>query len=211
MNLKAPVVLIGGIPGVGKTSMAGAVARMLDIDIVLSGDYLREMVRPLLTGREAEVMSKSVYEAWSLFGEESEQSILRGYLEQGRILNRGINQVLRRAISNGEPLVVETLHFIPSQLEADVMAGVIPLYLYISDERVNAERLLEREKYTHFSSPGHRLARQLPRYRVMMRYSLEECGRMGIRAFDNLDYWRTRAEVLRYVNEMARSGRLEAH
>ncbi|WP_162509717.1 AAA family ATPase [Thermogymnomonas acidicola] len=46
MNLKAPVVLIGGIPGVGKTSMAGAVARMLDIDIVLSGDYLREMVRP---------------------------------------------------------------------------------------------------------------------------------------------------------------------
>ncbi|WP_075057451.1 hypothetical protein [Thermogymnomonas acidicola] len=161
-------------------------------------------------------MSKSVYEAWSLFGgEESEQSILRGgYLEQGRILNTGgINQVLRRAISNGgEPLVVETLHFIPSQLEADVMAGVIPpLYLYISDERVNAERLLEREKYTHFSSPGHRLARQLPRYRVMMRYSLEECGRMGIRAFDNLDYWRTRAEVLRYVNEMARSGRLEAH
>lgn len=201
-NDKVPIILIGGIPGVGKSSISGYIARNLGIDIVLSGDYLREFARPILSQENRELLGTSVYEAWRKFGDENDGNIRKGFIAQGEILNRGLNAVLMRAISNGEPLITETLYFIPSLLDRDVLNAVTPIYIYISEKEVNSQRLLERGKYTHFNSPGKRLSDQLDRYRVMMEYSLKECREFGIRAFDNLVYTDTRAEIIQYLRAL---------
>ena len=197
---KAPVILIGGIPGVGKSSISGYIARKFGIDIVLSGDYLREFARPILSEESQELLGVSVYEAWKKFGEENEENIRKGFLAQGSLLNKGLNAVLRRAVSNGEPLIAETLYFIPSQFDTDLMGQVTLLYIYISKKEVNSQRLLERGQYTHFNSTGKRLSDQLDRYRVMMEYSLKECREFGIRVFDNLVYTDTREEIIQYLS-----------
>ncbi len=199
---KPVILLIGGIPGVGKSSISGYLAKNLGIDIVLSGDYLREFVRPLLPEEGKKTIGVSVYEAWQLFGEETRGNIEKGFLTQGELLNKGLNSVLSRAISNGESLIVESLYFIPSQLEKEVLQNITSFYIYISQKEVNSQRLLEREKFTHFSSPGKRLSDQLDRYRVMMDYSLEECKKFGIKSFDNLDYLDTRDQILQYVKSL---------
>ena len=199
---KAPVILIGGIPGVGKSSISGYIARNLGIDLVLSGDYLREFARPILSGENRDLLGTSVYEAWQRFGPENEENIRKGFLAQGEVLNKGLNAVLMRAVRNGEPLIVETLYFIPSQFASEVLENVTSLYLYISKKEVNSQRLLEREKYTHYNSPGKRLSDQLDRYRVMMDYSLMECRQFGIRAFDNLVYTDTREEIIQYLRAL---------
>lgn len=203
---KAAVILVGGIPGVGKSSISGYIARNLDIDIVLSGDYLREFARPLLSENDADIIGVSVYEAWKLFGEENSDNIRKGFLAQGEILNRGLNAVLSRAIRNGESLIVESLYFIPSQIEPEILKNIIAFYIHISEKELNSQRLLERERYTHFNSPGKRLSEQLDRYRVMMDYSLEECARYGIKAFDNLNYLDTRDKILQYVKSLHYNG-----
>lgn len=199
---KPVIVLVGGIPGVGKSSISGFVARNLEVDIVLSGDYLREFARPLLSENDRDIIGTSVYEAWRFFGEESEDTITKGFLAQGEILNKGLNAVLSRAIGNGESLIVETLHFIPSQLESKILGKITPLYIYISDPEVNSRRLLERGDFTHFNSPGKRLSDQLHRYRVMMEYSLRECGEFGIKSFDNIEYENTRDQILQYIKSL---------
>jgi 2-phosphoglycerate kinase len=61
---KARIIFIGGIPGVGKSSISGYIASRLCIDIVLSGDYLREFARPLIHGDEGRILNVSVYDAW---------------------------------------------------------------------------------------------------------------------------------------------------
>lgn len=199
---KPYIILIGGIPGVGKSSISGYLARNLGVDIVLSGDYLREFARPILSDKAREVIGMSVYESWRLFGEENRENISKGFLAQGEILNQGLNSVLSRAIRNGEPLIVETLYFIPSQIDPEVLKEITPFYIYISEKEVNSQRLLEREKYTHYNSPGKRLSDQLDRYRVMMDYSIDECGKFGIRTFDNLIYDDTRDQILQYVRSL---------
>ena len=202
-TVKKPVILlIGGIPGVGKSSISGYLAKNLGIDIVLSGDYLREFARPLLSEEDRKIIGVSVYESWNLFGNESRENITRGFLSQGEILNRGMNSVLARAIRNGATLLAETLYFIPSQIETEILEKITSFYIYISQKEVNSQRLLERAKYTHFSSPGKRLSDQLDRYRVMMDYSLEECQKFGIKTFDNLDYLHTREQILQYVKSL---------
>jgi mevalonate-3-phosphate-5-kinase len=198
-NKRAPIILIGGIPGVGKSSISGYIARSLGIDLVLSGDYLREFARPILSDESRELLSKSVYEAWQRFGPENRENIEKGFLSQGKLLNKGLNAVLRRAIGNGEPIIVETLYFIPSQFDKDVLENTTSFYIYISKKEINSQRLLEREKYTHYNSPGKRLSDQLDRYRIMMEYSLRECRDYGIKTFDNLVYTDTREEIIQYL------------
>ena len=194
---KARYIVLGGIPGVGKSSISGYIAHKLGIDIVLSGDYLREFLRPICG--DMEILKHSVYEAWRFFGEENSENIRKGFVEQGKLMNRGLDAVLKRAINNGESLIAETLYFIPSQLSPETLSRATLAYIYISSRDLNAQRLLEREKFTHFSSPGQRLADQLDRYREMMNYSLEECKRFGIKVFDSMDYMKTRENILSHV------------
>ncbi len=198
------IVLIGGIPGVGKTSIAGEIAKALDIDIVLSGDYLREFIRPFGDYAKFSVMSKSVYNAWTSFGERNRENIVSGFLAQSEIMNAGISAVIRRAAGNGEDIVIEQLHFVPSQLGKDLINQIIPIYLYIHDIDIHRNRLRERVNFTHANSPGERLADQLDTYRFMMDYSLEESRSYGIRIFESSDYGKTLKDVLAFVESEAR-------
>ena len=198
------IVLIGGIPGVGKTSIAGEIAKALDIDIVLSGDYLREFIRPFGDYAKFSVMSKSVYNAWTSFGERNRENIVSGFLAQSEIMNAGISAVIRRAAGNGEDVVIEQLHFVPSQLGKDLINQIIPIYLYIHDIDIHRNRLRERVNFTHANSPGERLADQLDTYRFMMDYSLEESRSYGIRIFESSDYGKTLKDVLAFVESEAR-------
>lgn len=198
------IVLIGGIPGVGKTSIAGEIAKALDIDIVLSGDYLREFIRPFGDYAKFSVMSKSVYNAWTSFGERNRENIVSGFLAQSEVMNAGISAVIRRAAGNGEDIVIEQLHFVPSQLGKDLINQIIPIYLYIHDIDIHRDRLRERVNFTHANSPGERLADQLDTYRFMMDYSLEESRSYGIRIFESSDYGKTLKDVLAFVESEAR-------
>ena len=198
------IVLIGGIPGVGKTSIAGEIAKALDIDIVLSGDYLREFIRPFGDYAKFSVMSKSVYNAWTSFGKRNRENIVSGFLAQSKIMNAGISAIIRRAAGNGEDIVIEQLHFVPSQLGKDLINQIIPIYLYIRDIDIHRDRLRERVNFTHANSPGERLADQLDTYRFMMDYSLEESRSYGIRIFESSDYGKTLKDVLAFVESEAR-------
>ncbi len=198
------IVLIGGIPGVGKTSIAGEIAKALDIDIVLSGDYLREFIRPFGDYAKFSVMSRSVYDAWTSFGEKNRENIVSGFLAQSEIMNAGISAIIRRAVGNGEDMVIEQLHFVPSQLGRELINQILPIYLYIHDIDIHRDRLRERVNFTHANSPGERLADQLDTYRFMMDYSLEESRSYGIRIFESSDYRKTLKEVLTFVESEVR-------
>ena len=196
---KNKVILIGGIPGVGKTSISGFIAKEMGIDLVMSGDYLREFIRPFSKNLNMDIMEKSVYDAWQMFGSKNEENILKGFMEQGKIMNTGTSRILKRALQNGEPIIIETLYFLPSQMDSEILKKITLFYIHISDRKVNAERLLERKQYTHFHSPGERLAEKLDEYRIMMDQSIKECNDYGIRTFDNLNYVETRNLILEYV------------
>ena len=74
------MIFIGGVPGVGKTSLSGILSKKLGIDIVLSGDYLREFIRPLLKDPESiKLLSTSVYDSWKAFGNKTRDNIIKGF------------------------------------------------------------------------------------------------------------------------------------
>jgi mevalonate-3-phosphate-5-kinase len=197
---RAKIILIGGVPGVGKTSISGYVASRLGINIVLSGDYLREFLRAY-SFEDNDPLKYSVYDSWKDFGPMNEDNIIRGYLKQGNLLWKGLHRVISRAIDNGESMIIELLYFLPQFIRDFSSKDLLPLYLYLSDEKLHANRLNEREEFTHYNSPGSRLVSHLFEYRVIMTYTLRNLKDAGIIAYDNLDYHRTRDEILDKVGD----------
>ncbi|MCL4329203.1 MAG: AAA family ATPase [Candidatus Thermoplasmatota archaeon] len=194
-------VVIGGVPGVGKSSISGYVARELGIDLVMSGDYLREFARGLPLDDSAGNLSRSVYDAWKDYGDLTNENVVKGFLEQSMLMSNAMVKVLERSIANGEPMIIETLYFSPEMIPVALRSRVLLGYIYISDESVHRQRLLERTSYTHANSPGQRLASHLKEYRIIMNHCRKESEDHDIRVFDNLDYLPTRKAVLNFVEE----------
>lgn len=196
------IIFIGGVPGVGKTSISGALSRKYNIDIMLSGDYLREFARPIISSKgEGNNLMTSVYEAWKEFGEKTNENIIKGYLEQSKPICSGINAVIERADKNGENVIVESLYLNQELLDTLKKYNACSAYLYISDWDLHSKRLNERELYTHKKSPGSRLSAQLDVYRSIMDYSIDLLKKNNMRIFDNTDYAKTRDDVIKFVGE----------
>ncbi|MCL4345433.1 MAG: AAA family ATPase [Candidatus Thermoplasmatota archaeon] len=198
MSDNVPIILIGGVPGVGKTSISGYIARSLGINLVFSGDYIREVIRGFVD--QGNILNTSVYDSWKFFGENSEENVIRGFNSQGEMVNKATRRIINRAIDNGEPAIIETLYFIPAQLEG-LMEKIKSIYIYIEDETLHVSRLNEREKYTHFGSPGVRLSSNIKNYRIIMRKSLEDARKFGIFTVDNSVYEKTRDRILQFCRE----------
>ncbi len=188
---------MGGVPGVGKTSIAGAVARKLGINIILSGDYLREFIRPLRV-ENGKLLGTSVYDSWKRYGDKNRENIIKGFEAQSGVMCMGIAAAVERAEKNGESVIIESLYM--NQQIADVLRdnSALAAYLYISDPEVHAKRLGEREMFTHFKSAGSRLVAQLDVYRAIMDYSVELSKSNGVKLFDNIDYEITRKNILEF-------------
>ena len=195
---KSYVLLIGGVPGVGKTSISGYIARELGINIVLSGDYIRESLRPFFP--KDDVINLSVYDSWKLSGENTDENLIRGFIEQGKKVNLATHRIMERAIDNGEPMIVETLYFIPDHFR-DIMDKICSAYLYIEDMNLHVERLNQRQEFTHFNSPGTRLSGNIINYRKIMDYSIKASDENHLRKFNNSDYAETRKELLQFARE----------
>lgn len=194
------VIFIGGVPAVGKTSIAGFVARELGIDVMLCGDYLREFIRPILEGKhEYDTLFTSVYDAWKPFGEMTDENIIKGYRSQSKFISKGLNALMERANKNGENLLLESLYFCPDELDSIRNGNVISLYIHNSSESAYRKMIMERVKYTHPKSPGDRLAQNIHQYITIMNYTLRLCKQYNLKTFDNTGYLKTRDEILSYI------------
>lgn len=196
---KKKVILIGGTPGVGKTSVSGYLARTLGIDIVLSGDYLREFLRGIDQERFRQ-LSVSVYDSWKLFGDKTKENLSQGFLEQTRAMNSGFESIVDRSVHNGEPIIIETLYYMPFFLDK-FQENMVTFYMFIGDESVHRQHLNERTRFTHPDSPGERLSAHLDEYRSIMGISLDFCRTHSIKTFDTSDFLRARESILAYVRQ----------
>ena len=194
------IIFIGGVPCVGKTSIAGFIARELDIDMVISGDYLREFIRPIITAeKKYDVLFTSVYDAWKHFGKMTDENIIKGYRAQSQFMSKGINSLIERANKNGENLILESLYFCPDEIDALKHRNVIQFYIYNSDNESYRKMIMERTQYTHLKSDGNRLAENIYQYTKIMEYTLKLCAQYDIKTFDSLDYMKVRNDILKYV------------
>jgi len=195
------IIIVGGIPGTGKTTLASELAIRLGIRIVLGGDTLREFLRGIVDEKAHPVLFSSVYEAWKHFSTEpTREAVIKGYVEQARIINACAARMLDRCERDGESIVLEYLHFLPSMLEQQLrFKGAVAMALELKSKEEHIQRFRIRQRYSHFKSPVERLINNLDKYEAMSAYMAEDARRHGIPVLESGDIQRAIDQALDIV------------
>ena len=114
------IILLGGVSGTGKTTIANVLVKELALSHHLSTGFIRAAITHLLPEAEAQLLQKHTYDAYqSLNGAvpSGRSPLLEGAVRQSTLLRPGIEACINRAAREGIGMVLEGSHFIPGVLD----------------------------------------------------------------------------------------------
>ena len=109
------VVMLGGVTGVGKSTIATLLANRLGITRVVATDQVRQVVRAFFSRDFMPAVHHSSFNvAHQSSNEEGNgQNTVEGFLRQVEDIAPGIDAVIERAVSEGSRIVIEGVHLLP--------------------------------------------------------------------------------------------------
>lgn len=111
------VVLLGGMSGTGKSTVAAGVAGRLRLAPVLSSDSIREVMRTVLPADAAPQLRSSSFEAHL---DAPGVGVVKAFREQAELVATGVRGMLRRSLREGTDLLVEGVHIVPGMFADDL-------------------------------------------------------------------------------------------
>ncbi len=145
------VVLIGGATGVGKTTLAIALANLLNIPRVVATDDIRQIMRLMLSAELMPALHPSSYLAGSALPNAAshDDPVIAGFCEQARIVAVGVRAIISRCVDENSSVIIDGVHLLPELLDLGLAPERVcfaPLTLALPDRRVFQRRFEERAK-----------------------------------------------------------------
>ena len=200
MQLDLPlVVLIGGAPGVGKSTIATQLANRLGVTRVIPTDAIREVMRAMFSEKIMPTLHTSSFDAARLVRHplpRSADPVLIGFGEQASAVAVGVEALISRAVDEGTDLIVEGAHVVPGFVDTDALAGhavVVQVVVTVDDENLHRNHLLVRAHEIR-SRPSDRYMELFANIRKQQKYvkSLALQHGVAIVPSTNLDVTLTR-------------------
>lgn len=150
----APVILLGGVPGVGKTTVGNALLTELGLTHHISTGFLRAAIDHLIPEAQSELLRKHAFDAYEVLEgpHNGPESILKGCIAQSMSLSSTFKSCIRRARREGIGLVLEGSHFIPGIVDPEEEdADILCLLDVPNREDLKARAVSPHHQHRHFS------------------------------------------------------------
>jgi len=197
------VVLIGGVTGVGKSTVATQLAGRLGITRVIATDQLRQVVRAFFSHDFMPAVHHSSFDVASAlrtYGAD-ESGTVAGFLRQAHDLAPGIDALVQRAVSEGTPIVLEGVHLLPEIPDVNLQKQAIAARVLLTVRDEQAHR-------AHFHARGLNTPRRPDRYleafdriRTLQDYLIERAEQESIPIIDEAEIDPVLARVTEVVLE----------
>ncbi|KAL3696986.1 hypothetical protein R1sor_011062 [Riccia sorocarpa] len=112
------IILVCGTPCVGKSTIATQLAQRLNLPNVLQTDMVYELLR---TSTDAPLVSTPI---WAREFSSTDE-LLTEFCRECRIVRKGLDGDLRKAMKDGKPVIIEGLHLDPSIYLMDEESGAV--------------------------------------------------------------------------------------
>ena len=180
---KPLIILIGGAPGVGKSTLAYELAYRLGIRRVISSDGVRQALRSLISPQLSPILHLSSFMAWQadvLPGEAlkaKRKRVIRGFQSQVQQLSSALKGMIERHIFEANSVIFEGAHLLPGMFgEAFDEAIVLELVLFIEDENKHHGNFVRRDEETQHKRHSDRYLSHFSEIRMLQSYILERAA-----------------------------------
>lgn len=190
-SYKPIILLLVGVPGIGKSTLASLLSQRLEITKIIGTDMIREILRQTISPKLVPEIHCSSYEAYK-FLKATLSPILRpsivGYEEQSRHVIVGVEATIQSALYSRENTLIEGVHLAPNILKPSILNDphVILILLYLEDEEVHLDRLKARGKNIEFRG-ADRYIGAFSEIRNIQTYLMEECNKANIQRVETSD------------------------
>ena len=145
------VILLGGAPGTGKTTIANLLMAELGLSHHLSTGFIRASVSHLLPEADSRLLRHHTYDAYQALNnvdpaadstDEEDGLLLKGAIRQSVLLKTSIEACINRAVREGIGMVLEGSHFLPGVLEPSSLEASLLCILDVPDREALKLRVL---------------------------------------------------------------------
>ena len=181
------IVLIGGVTGVGKSTVATLLAGRLGITRVVATDQVRQVVRAFFSHDFMPAVHHSsfdVAQAVPALGEGEPEPTVAGFLRQVEDIAPGIDALVERAVSERGRIVIEGVHLLPEVPSPALceQAIVARALLAVADEQEHRSHFHMRGLQS--PRPPERYLKAFDRIRTLQDHLIERSRQAGIPIID---------------------------
>jgi len=205
---KPVIILLGGTAGVGKTSLALAVAQRLGVSRMLSTDSIRHIMRIMLSPDLMPAIHVSSFDAYRelpALGREDDP-VIDGFLSQASTVSVGVRAMLDRAIEENTSIVLDGVALVPGLIDLEEYADRAHVFFLMVgrlDEQV-FESQFEARARRQRARDAARYVERLEEILKIQRYLLEQADRNDVPIVDNVTVDGSALLVVRHVVESLR-------
>lgn len=199
------LILIGGTPGSGKSTIANSLANRLNIVRTQSTDMLREVMRMMLPKNLLPILHTSSFNVSSVMTEfarhQPGELLITGYQRQCELLRVPCEAVVNRAVNERVSMILEGVHvdpFLMKQLDDMGELITIPIMLGVLKPKSLRNRIRGRTG----QAPQRRSERYLEHFNSIWQlqsYMLSEADNEGIPIITNNDKDKAIREIMTII------------
>lgn len=206
------LVLLGGVAGTGKSTVATELANGLGIVRTQSTDMLREVMRMLMPPEIASALHTSSFaaggavEGGDIYAVKDEENLLYGFQRQTELVEVACQAVLQRALNERVSMILEGVHIRPTLLQrvsekvTTSDAIIVPVILCVLDKDV----LISHIKGRRATTRQRRAARYLEKIDDIWQLQsalLSEADSADIQILNNVDREETVREIIKTITQ----------
>jgi 2-phosphoglycerate kinase len=186
-DLERPlVVLLSGVTGVGKSTVATQLAGRLGFVHVIATDQVRQVVRAFFTHEFLPSVHHSSFDVAGALSElpADDEGTVQGFLRQVHDIAPGVDALVERAISDRTPMVLEGVHLLPDLPSPALcaQATTVRALLAVRDPEEHRRHFQTRGLQT-LRAP-ERYLEALDRIRLLQDYLIARAEGAGIPVID---------------------------
>ena len=193
------VILLGGVTGIGKSTIARMLSERLEIKSLMGTDLIRESLRSVFSPHLMPTLHTSSYTTSSQIRLlSSESRTILGFEEQAKIVITGAEAAVLKALRQDDILIIEGVHLVPGMLNRKLFKNprIIQILLVLKDEKAHLSRLKKRERA---QSRGTAYSQYFSKIRKIQSYLMEKAQTYGVRTIDLTNDEETITEIIDYM------------
>ncbi len=201
------IVLIGGMTGTGKSTIATEAAHRLAITRVSSTDFIRQTLRAVFAKGFMSTIHYSSFDAGNAVEAETGfDRLLAGFVQQSQHVCVGVEAAVSRALTERWSMVLEGVHLVPGLYPRELEGAiVVPVVVQISDPELHRRCFHERSLATGGLRPKKKYLDRFDEIRRLQSHIVARANREGVVVVENENLGSAIDQIIELVLVAAKS------